>query len=273
MAKDGRNRMSMFNVANFKEVISTNDQVKKALRAHANEGYVCRARTQTGGYGRQGRFWTSPAGGLYQSVLLRPKVDIEKLPTLGLVMGLAIRASILRLATLPPDAVQVKWPNDLMVGDSKIGGISMESTAGGVCIGMGVNVFRPSSSAELITDAKYSPAYFADIAIGHTEHGDIEFGNGYEFSNQQDAIAAVGDAILSAFAQCYPVWQSNGFDPFFKEYISCSYLQGKRVRMQLLSGNVIAEGTVIGIDKNTACLLVDDGTEVHKVNSGEAHLL
>ena len=265
--------MELFNVANFKEVISTNDQVKKALRAHANEGYVCRARKQTGGYGRQGRYWTSPEGGLYQSVLLRPGVSVDRLPTLGFVMALAIRAALLRLAALPPETVQVKWPNDLMVGDKKIAGISMEATAGGVCIGTGVNVFRPKDASDLLTDARYQPAYFADMAIGLTAYGDISFGNGYTFSNQQDAIAAIGDAVLSAFGQCYPVWKANGFDPFLKEYESCSYLQGKHVRMQLLNGNVIAEGTVVGIDEKTACLKVDDGTQIRLVNSGEAHLL
>ena len=265
--------MEPFSVSNFKEVESTNDQVKKALRANANEGYVCRAQTQTGGYGRQGRLWTSPEGGLYQSLLLRPNVSIEQLPTLGFVMALAIRASLLRLAALPPESVQVKWPNDLMVGDSKIAGISMEALAGGMCIGVGVNVFRPTEMSELLSDAKYQPAFFADLAIGYTEQGDLYFGNGYTFSKKQDAVAAVGDAILSAFAQCYPVWQANGFEPFLKEYESCSYLQGKRVRMQLLNGSVIVEGTVVGIDEKTACLKVDDGTQVQLVNSGEAHIL
>ncbi len=265
--------MELFNVANFGEVTSTNEQVKNALRAHANEGYVCRAHKQTGGYGRQGRYWTSPEGGLYQSALLRPDVSVDKLPTLGFVMALAIRAALLRLAALPPETIQVKWPNDLMVGDAKIAGISMEATGGGLCVGMGVNVFRPENSYDLLTDAKYQPAFFSDIAIGYTDQGNIAFGNGYEFSNQRDAIAAVGDAILSAFAQCYPVWKSNGFDPFLKEYQECSYLQGKRVRMQLLNGSVIAEGVVVGIDEKTACLKVDDGTQVHIVNSGEAHIL
>ena len=265
--------MITFDVANFKEVSSTNDQVKRALRACGNEGYVCRARTQTGGYGRQGRLWTSPEGGLYQSVLLRPNVSVEKLPTLGLVMGLAIRAALLRLGNIPDDTVQVKWPNDLMIADEKIAGISMEATAGGICIGMGVNVFHPAKTADLLSDAKYQPAYFSDVAFGQTDNGQIAFGNGYTFSNQQDAIAAIGDGVLSAFGQCYPVWQEKGFEPFYEQYQSCSYLQGKRVRMQMLNGNVIAEGRVVGIDEKTACLKVDDGTGVRLVNSGEAHLL
>lgn len=265
--------MKPLDVAFFKEVVSTNEQVKKALRAHAAEGYVCRARKQTGGYGRQGRLWTSPEGGLYQSILLRPGRDLAQLPTLGFVMALSIRAALLRLSTMPPDAVQVKWPNDLMVGDRKIAGISMEATAGGVCIGVGVNVFRPKHEDALLFDGKYEPAFFADLALGLTESGGIAFGNGYEFGNQQEAIDAVGDAVLSSFWQCYPVWQANGFAPFIKEYESCSYLQGKRVRMQLLSGDVIVEGTVTGIDGANACLLVNDGAQIVKVNSGEAHIL
>lgn len=265
--------MKPFDIAFFKEVESTNEQVKKALRAHAHEGYVCRARKQSGGYGRRGRLWTSPEGGLYQSVLMRPGGPAESLPTLGLVVALAIRAALLRLASLPPDAIQVKWPNDLMVGDDKIAGISMEAAAGGMCIGMGINVFRPAETIELLSDSKYQPAYFADMAIGLTDHGQIAFGNGYTFGNQQDAIDAVGNAVLSAFGQCYPVWQANGFEPFIKEYESCSYLQGKHVRMQLLNGDVIVEGIVLGIDEKTACLKIDDGTQVRLVNSGEAHII
>ena len=265
--------MELFSVANFNTVSSTNDLVKKALRAHGNEGYVCRARKQTAGYGRRGRYWTSPEGGLYQAVLLRPKGPVSNYPTLGLVMALAIRASLVRLAAVPDDTVLVKWPNDLMVGDGKIGGISMEATGGGLCIGMGVNVFRPPSTADLITDAKFQPAYFSDMAVGFTGLGEISFGNGYVFSTQYDAIAAVGDAILSAFEQCYSVWQANGFDPFMREYQSCNYLQGKLVRMQTLNGEVITEGTVVGVDDKTACLMVDDGVRVQVVNSGEAILL
>ncbi len=264
--------MVEFNVARFGEIGSTNDQVKRALRAQGGEGYVCRAIAQTGGYGRQGRLWTSPEGGLYQSMLLRPTRDIASVPTLGFVVALSIRAALLRLAALPPDAVQVKWPNDVMVGDKKIAGISMEATAGGLCVGMGVNVFRPANPSELLSDAKYVPAFFEDLALSHTDAGAISFGSGYSFGNRRDAISAVGDAILSAFGQCYPVWQELGFDPFKAEYEDCSYLQGKRVRMQLLNGNIIVEGTVAGID-DFGQLLVDDGAEVRAVNSGEAHVL
>src|SRR5699024_199764 len=67
------------------EVSSTNDEVKRAIDAGEAEGLVVRALRQSGGYGRQGRVWASPEGGLYCSLLLRPQVTPAALPTLSLV--------------------------------------------------------------------------------------------------------------------------------------------------------------------------------------------
>ena len=264
--------MNSFHVVNFSEIGSTNERVKAALAAGHTEGYTVRAQKQTGGYGRQGRLWTSPEGGLYQSVLLRPKRNLAEYPTLGFVMALAIRSTLLHMAEQPESAMKVKWPNDIMVDDDKIAGISMEASAGGVCLGVGVNMFHPAKTADLLSDGKYRPAFFEDLAITYTDGGSISFGSSFFYANQQEAIAAVGDAILSTFEYCYGIWQEKGFSPFMAEYKSCSYLQGKRVRMALLNGATIVEGTVVGVDEN-AMLLVDDGTQVMAVNSGEAHVL
>ena len=98
------------------EVTSTNDEVKRALEAGEPEGLAVSARRQTGGYGRQGRTWASPEGGLYLSLLLRPSVDAALLPTLSLVTALAVRRAVAGL--LPAEAAEsvlVKWPNDLVV--------------------------------------------------------------------------------------------------------------------------------------------------------------
>ena len=80
-----------FRLRELAEVSSTNDVVKRALEAGEPEGLAVRACRQTGGYGRQGRTWTSPEGGLYLSLLLRPRVPSAQLPTLSLVAGLAVR--------------------------------------------------------------------------------------------------------------------------------------------------------------------------------------
>lgn len=80
-----------FRVECLEAVGSTNEVVKEALEAGEPEGLAVRARRQTGGYGRQGRTWASPEGGLYMSLLLRPSVPSAQLPTLSLVVGLAVR--------------------------------------------------------------------------------------------------------------------------------------------------------------------------------------
>ena len=79
-----------FRVESLEAVGSTNDEVKRALEAGEPEGLAVRARRQTGGYGRQGRAWASPEGGMYLSLLLRPDVPPAQLPTLSLVTGLAV---------------------------------------------------------------------------------------------------------------------------------------------------------------------------------------
>lgn len=105
--------LSFFRIRSYDEVTSTNDVVKEAIDAGVPEGEVVCARVQTAGYGRQGRSWSSPAGGLYLSVLLRPDVPVAQLPTLSLVAGIAVRRALTRLTG--SDAIQLKWPNDVVL--------------------------------------------------------------------------------------------------------------------------------------------------------------
>ena len=110
-------REPLFLVRLLEEVSSTNDEVKRALDNGEPEGLVVRALRQAAGYGRQGRVWASPEGGLYCSLLLRPQVAPRELPTLSLVVGMAVRRALVALAGGPAvDAVRIKWPNDVVLG-------------------------------------------------------------------------------------------------------------------------------------------------------------
>lgn len=109
-------REPLFHVRLLEEVSSTNDEVKRALDNGEPEGLVVRAFRQVAGYGRQGRAWTSPEGGLYCSLLLRPQVAPRELPTLSLVVGMAVRRALVALAgDVAADAVRIKWPNDVVL--------------------------------------------------------------------------------------------------------------------------------------------------------------
>lgn len=155
------------------EVASTNEIVKNALREGKAEGLVVRARRQSGGYGRQGRPWDSPEGGLYMSLLLRPDVAGSGLATLSLVVGLSVQRALAALA-MPAveDGIQLKWPNDVvyMPADCeradeyrKLCGISLEACGGGVCVGIGINVFPPEIEQPAV--GRNVPEYMTDLMI------------------------------------------------------------------------------------------------------------
>lgn len=242
-----------FRVERFDSVASTNEGILRALEAGEAEGLVWRARQQTGGYGRQGRSWASPVGGLYQSLLLRPDVPLAQLPTLGLVVALSVRATLLSLAGLRETDVLVKWPNDVLGAAGKLSGISLEAHAGGVCVGIGVNVQRPVE--EVPVGGKNVPAYVEDLMA-------------MPLSADQ-----LGDELLAVFADRYDCWQREGLAPFLDEFRACDALAGKPVKMTMLDGSVLVEGVARGIDEWGRLLVATGDGGVQAVSSGEAHLV
>ncbi len=126
------------------ETGSTNTALKQLAAQGAPAGTVLIADRQTGGRGRLGRSFDSPAGlGLYFSLLLRPEIEAAAVPHATLRAGLAAAEAVEVCTGLRPG---IKWPNDLVVGSRKLCGILSEAgiSAGGrldwLIIGIGVNV-------------------------------------------------------------------------------------------------------------------------------------
>lgn len=128
-------------------VPSTMDAVHELAQGGAPAGTAVVAQVQTAGRGSRGRTWTSPRGGLWLSVLARPAS--AGLEVLSLRAGLTVAE---RLDDLGAETyVRLKWPNDLMVGERKVGGILCEARWQGaalawVVIGLGLNVANPPPS-------------------------------------------------------------------------------------------------------------------------------
>ena len=145
---------------------STNTDAVAAAREGAPHGSVCFADEQTAGRGRGVHGWHSAAGdGLYVSVLLRPTIALEHLPLIPLAAGLAGAAAIGLTTGLKVD---LRWPNDLLIGERKTGGILVESKTDAnalafVVIGIGINVHQRSFDNALST-----PATSLDLASGRT---------------------------------------------------------------------------------------------------------
>jgi len=97
-------------------VDSTNDVAKKMANEGALEGTIVIADRQLRGRGRRGKEWISPTGGLWMTIILRPRVKPSKAPQLTLVTGVAVAETLAQEYDLD---IGIKWPNDILIGDKK----------------------------------------------------------------------------------------------------------------------------------------------------------
>lgn len=145
---------------------STNTDAMSAARAGAPHGSVYFADEQTAGRGRGDHAWHSAAGqGLYVSVVVRLPIPASRLPLLPLAAGLAAAAAIHTASGL---SVDLRWPNDLLIGPRKTGGILAEAqTEHGALayavLGIGINVHQRSFDPSLAT-----PGTSLDVESGRT---------------------------------------------------------------------------------------------------------
>ena len=141
---------------------STNTDALNAAGNSAPHGSVYFADEQIIGRGRGGHAWHSPAGeGLYVSILLRPRIPAVRLPLLPLAAGLAAAAAISETCGI---AIDLRWPNDLLIGSRKVGGILVEAKTSAqsgaesnaiafAVIGIGINVHQRAFDPDLSTPA------------------------------------------------------------------------------------------------------------------------
>lgn len=125
----------------FERVDSTMDVIHRMAAEGAASGTAVLAGEQLGGRGSRGRPWHSPPGGLWLSLLFRPDVA-GGVEVISLRVGLAVADALEPVLSRP---VHLKWPNDLMLSDRKIGGILCEArwqgpVLGWIAVGIGMNV-------------------------------------------------------------------------------------------------------------------------------------
>ena len=136
----------------FTTLGSTNAEAIQAAAKGADEGTIFLAEEQTAGRGRSGHAWHSePGTGIYLSVVLRPKLASSDVLWLSLITGLAVHRAVEQVVGIVPD---LRWPNDIMLGTKKMGGILTEISAEAhhvrfAVVGIGLNVNQVSFPAEL----------------------------------------------------------------------------------------------------------------------------
>lgn len=269
MAPLGRFRESHLDLCD-----STNTQIKHAIERGEADGLVIRADAQTGGYGRRGNAWASPGGGLYFSILLRPSYledatesAMAQLSTVGLVVGIAVMEALREWAREPfAQAIRLKWPNDVVLeaeavpegahgSFQKLCGISQEIYQGAVCVGVGINVFRPASMGSTSDGAStVGRSASPSIILDEGERNAVAYLEDLVPDPEAMALDAVLASVLTWLQGNLGLWEEEGFAPFASDYGHAMALRGSFVR--LVDGEaVLGEGFVEGVSDAGALLL------------------
>ena len=229
----------------FESVDSTNAYLKRVASQGVVDGTVAVADEQTGGRGRRGRSFQSPAGkGIYLSVLLRPPVEPNHLLPITGFVAVAMCNAVERVTGVRP---QIKWANDLVLNRRKLCGIltelSMEGESGAlqyVTIGIGLNVShtREDFAGEL-----------ENIATS------LELETGEKISR-----AALAAAMIEELDALYQALLRHKMQPYLETYRRDCLTIGKQV--QLLWEDVHEKVLATGVD-------ADLGLEVLRQNGAK----
>lgn len=145
--------LTALEVIHLKEVDSTNTLALEVAKSSDLLMTVVLADSQLNGRGRRGRHWLSPEGNLYLSIAFKPRVHIRVLsiPLITLMAGVAVVEAVDRLYGY---RLSLKWPNDIMINDKKVGGILTESRLSPekppiFVIGIGLNITNMDFPEEL----------------------------------------------------------------------------------------------------------------------------
>lgn len=214
-------------IYHFFKTDSTNRVGLDLGRVGEPEGAVILAEEQTAGRGRAGRTWHSErAAGLYVTLLLRPKLAPVQAPLLTMMAGLSAHAAVEKVTGL---AVDLKWPNDLLIRGKKVGGILTEMHADPVMVefvivGIGLNVNQEKFPSEL-----------ANIATSlRVETGKMQ--------SRMELLVR----LLREFESDYNRFLREGVPSVVKRFeVVSSYASGKRVRVT--NGAESYVGTTAGL--------------------------
>lgn len=233
----------------YDTIDSTNAQAMRLVHDGAALPLLVLAEQQTAGRGRRGRKWVSPfAENLYYSLALRIEGGMRQLEGLSLMVGLAV-VKMLHAAGIAEAGL--KWPNDILIGGRKLGGVLLELTGdpADVChvvIGIGININM--QTAEEVDQSWTSMRLETGKAIDRNE---------------------VVKNLSKELSTHLNVHLEKGFAVFKEEWESHHLWQGKPVT--LLSGSGAIEGVVVGIDA-VGALRLGVGGKVSAFSGGELSL-
>lgn len=239
----------------LKCTVSTNADAFRLAEDNSIEGTVVIADAQSGGKGRRGRVWASPAGvNLYCSIILRPSIMPHEAPQLTFLSTVAVARAIELTTRLAPE---IKWPNDLLVCGKKVAGLLNEMSAetdgiNFVILGIGINL---NMTADQFPGDLRHPATSLLLESGSPVNRSI-------FTS----------TLLNELDRLYADFLAHGFGPIREEWQRRCNASGRTVIVSD-SGTECTGGRFIGIDSDGAMLLRSDDDKIHRITSGDVRVL
>jgi BirA family biotin operon repressor/biotin-[acetyl-CoA-carboxylase] ligase len=238
------------NLEVHESLASTSDRLLEVEDLTPGRFDACLAEFQSAGRGRRGRHWVAPfASGLCLSINWSYRDAPATLAALSLAAGVAALRALARLGF---HGVALKWPNDLVHGDAKLGGIliDLRGEAAGpayVVVGIGVNLRLPAAARERLRAGGVEALDLATLGA----------------PPRRSALAA---ALIAELSSALAEFGARGMSAFAAEWQDADALAGRQVAV-LLGGQSL-EGRACGVDGDGALLLEVDGVP-RRIVSGE----
>jgi len=242
---------SLDDIELFDSIASTNSYLLAQASLSPGRCRVAIADQQTAGRGRQQRSWVSPPGaGLWLSFAYTFDQTPSHMTSMTLAIGVGIVHAMRKLGVT---GLGLKWPNDIVARDGKLGGILTEVQARGdagvtVVTGIGLNIALPASAAsEIESEWARQPVDIASVVA------------------EVPALAVIAAAVIDGLFGVMQMFAAHGLAAFAADWAEHDWLRGPDVTVDLPKRQIT--GIAAGIDVDGA-LLIDTGTAKVRVVSG-----
>ena len=230
---------------------STNDDLIEAGKQGAPHGTGLAARAQTAGRGRRGHKWDSTVGNLLLSIVLRPCVNPAKFSGLAAVSGLAVLEALEKQGLA--NEIHLKWPNDLVARERKLGGILVEAARD--------NEGKPFAVCGIGVNVNYTPQEVPDGGLAAIGLSDLNESVPTVNMLLDEVYHAVIDAV-DAWAERLNAMEEDGgpLAPVHGEYVTHLNWIGEHVIARSPAGDELARGIFKTVDGfGCACIETEGG--------------
>ncbi len=235
----------------FSETESTNLIAKEKIiskKEVIKEGTVIIAEKQKAGKGRLGRQWFSPRGGIWLTIILYPPLSPAYIPRITLMTAVTVVKAVKEYTSI---TLEIKWPNDLINKEKKIGGILTEMNAeldriNWVIVGLGLNVN---------IDLQDFPPELKSKSNSLKE-----------ILGKNVSRVRLGQCILQEFEKYYERLKREEFLPILEEWKTYTSTLGKDVKLDI--GGKIMQGKAIDVNSDGALILRKENGELTEIISG-----